>query len=1004
MRESTLVIVEYRFFPFKIEERYFHYEQTSSGSIAETPVVPAPVKETESSSTPSTLIVAGSKSLGVSVGSDRNVALEQALRVNISGMAAEDVEVRAVLSDQSTPIQPEGTTEDLEELDQVLLEIEGRNLSASFGDYDLSMTRSGFGQIDRKLEGGMGEAAFNQTGILLAAARNRGSFTSMRFSGVDGKQGPYQLSAEEGGSETVVVAGSERVYVDGQIKRRGESNDYVIDYSTGQVTFTNRVLITSRSRILIDFEYAVLDYRKSLYGGSGFNSLLSGRINVGGTYLYEGDDRDSPTGLTITPEREEILSEAGDDTSLAWAPGGVHVGDSLGSYLWEDTIYVYMGYGNGDYTVSFTDVGYGDGDYEFDYGLGGYVYVGDNMGSYVARVRLPLPRRDHYYSLSGEYNIVAGTRARIEYAGSDVDKNSFSDLGDDDNAGSAYAVSFGSRLGDLISLESGYKSWDDRFSFPGRKSDPDYEDVWNVSQAEGEEAVGEIEVGLSPLEAVDFSVNFGRLHRPAGEATRTGFGASVSWEKLPHITYVYDMAENNLDTADTRTRHKLTAGKRLGWVSPRISLFQEESGKRLREGTAGLALAADWLTGDLSYAHRLDDARDLSGWAREAVIRTAKASFQTRGTDRVNATLDLISRDKRLSPGATGESSRSDLASVRLKARPVAKKMTLETRYELTQAELRATREVFHEVEEGEGDYSRDPNTGEYYPDPEGNYRRQVIRTGDYRPVTAISSSFRISALPMDILSLDGFLTLEQKAARHDGLSAYFFDLDGFHDDSSTVSGLLSFQGEADLFAHTPRSLGVRVRYSDREENQIESIHSEIERLRLSLLGKTRLTETAGAEAELSARGEERRSTERGLERKEEWRKIRTTVKYRPNSRLEPSVSLAYERGRVSEPFYYASLGEVGLTAVEFSPRVRYYMSGKGRIETVLTLTQRDSEASNLPADLITVYPLGLTTMVRSSLEYRVNEWLTAYTSYTARREPEDETEHTAKVEMRASF
>jgi len=1003
-RESTLVVVEYLFFPFDIDEKYFHYEPSSSGTVEEEPVGREPMKKVESSSAPSTLIIGGSKSLGVSIGSDRDVALEQALRVNISGMATEDVEVRAVLSDQSTPIQPEGTTEELEELDQVLLEIKGRNLSASFGDYDLSMSRSDFGQIDRKLEGGMGEAAFAGTGLMLAAARNRGNFTSMRFWGVDGKQGPYQLRAAEGGEEIVVVAGSERVYVDGQIRRRGENNDYAIDYSAGQITFTSRVLMTSRSRVLVDFEYAVLDYKRSLYGGSGFQSLLSGKMVLGGSYLFEGDDKGSPTSLTITPEREKILRDAGDDTSLAWAPGGVYVGDSLGSYVWQDTVYVYVGYGEGDYSVSFTDVGEGEGDYEFDYGLGGYVYVGENGGRYVARVRLPLPTRDQYYSFSGEYNIVDGTKARVEYAGSDVDGNSYSSLGDDDNTGSAYSASFDSRLGRMLSLKSDYKSWDGRFSFPGRKNDPDYEDTWNIDQGEGEESVGEIEVGLSPLDMVGLSANLGRLVRPTGEATRMGFGASLSWKELPSAIYVFDRAENDIDTTGTRTRHKVTAVKKFGWVTPRVSYFQEESGKRLREGTGGFSFAGRWLTGDLSYAHRFDDAMDSSGWDREATVRTAKASFQASGTERVTGSLDLVHRDKKFNPGYPGESSNYNLASVRLKLKPLARRLSVEARYELTQTELRATREVFYEVEEGTGDYSRDPNTGEYYPDPEGNYRRQILRTGDYRPVTSLSSSFRMSALPVDMLSLDGFLTLEQKGVRDEGFSGYFFDLPGFHNDSSAVSGLISFQGDIDLFAHAPRSLGMRVRYSDQEENQIESIHAERQRFQLSLLGKTRLTGSAGVEAEVTTRNEERKSTERGLERREDWQRLRTTLTYRPNSQLEPSISVAYEEGRVSEPYYYAALGEIPLTAFEFSPRLRYYMRGKGRIETVLTLTERRSDASQFPADLLTIYPTGLTTMVRSSLEYRVNEWLTAYTSHTARREPEDETEHTAKVEMRASF
>ena len=94
--------------------------------------------------------------------------------------------------------------------------------------------------------------------------------------GEEGKQGPYQLRGERGETEIIVLAGTERVWIDGEIMTRGEENDYVIEYGSGQVTFTRNRLVTGDSRIEIDFEYSNLRFQRNLYSarfsGSSFNS------------------------------------------------------------------------------------------------------------------------------------------------------------------------------------------------------------------------------------------------------------------------------------------------------------------------------------------------------------------------------------------------------------------------------------------------------------------------------------------------------------------------------------------------------------------------------------------------------------------------------------------------------------------------------------------------------------------------------------------------------------
>jgi hypothetical protein len=64
-------------------------------------------------SSPYRLRLSGSKSVGFSLGSDRGLGIDQSLKMSMAGKLAKDLEVRAFLSDDNLPVQPEGNTEEL---------------------------------------------------------------------------------------------------------------------------------------------------------------------------------------------------------------------------------------------------------------------------------------------------------------------------------------------------------------------------------------------------------------------------------------------------------------------------------------------------------------------------------------------------------------------------------------------------------------------------------------------------------------------------------------------------------------------------------------------------------------------------------------------------------------------------------------------------------------------------------------------------------------------------
>ena len=200
----------------------------------------------------------GSIFRGLTVGSNQDLTLNSGFRMQLAGKLSSDLDIVAALTDENVPIQPEGTTQTLQELDKVFIQLKNPRYGATLGDfvYEIGDQNGGeFGRISRKLQGAQGIASLQNVfgigstlAIDLTGGTSRGKYTSNQFQGVEGTQGPYLLTGQDAAVRPIVIAGTERVYIDGQLMARGETNDYTVDYSTGEVFFSARRLITNATR------------------------------------------------------------------------------------------------------------------------------------------------------------------------------------------------------------------------------------------------------------------------------------------------------------------------------------------------------------------------------------------------------------------------------------------------------------------------------------------------------------------------------------------------------------------------------------------------------------------------------------------------------------------------------------------------------------------------------------------------------------------------------------
>ncbi|MFA5405437.1 MAG: hypothetical protein WC358_10930, partial [Ignavibacteria bacterium] len=366
----------------------------------------------------------------------------------------------------------------LQELDKVFIEIKSSTLAATIGDIDLAFPQSEFLNFSRKIQGAKGYGDFDFGKILLTGAVSRGKYNSNSFNGTDGIQGPYRLTGANNEINILVLSGTEKVYIDGVQMTRGEQADYSIDYGLGQITFTNKRLVTNATRIVVDFEYSERKYNRTFAALSNSFDFFKKKLSIGFSYINESDNEDKTIDFTLSESDKEILRNAGNDPSKAFKSGVTLAGrDSItkrgiGSYIKIDTLinqnnYTFYRFAPNDsnaiYNVTFSNVGSGKGDY-VSRSTYQYDFIGINQGSYAPVVFLPAPTSYQLADIKLDYSPAKDKSfyVNLESAYSNLNKNKFSDLKTNDG-GVALFGTIGINKNDIKLMGVDFKSIDIKY-------------------------------------------------------------------------------------------------------------------------------------------------------------------------------------------------------------------------------------------------------------------------------------------------------------------------------------------------------------------------------------------------------------------------------------------------------------------------------------------------------------------------------------------------------------
>lgn len=473
---DSLLQVRYRVLPYDLAEHQQHKDRSLIGrQMQHDRVIGSgytynPFTTNTDAFNFSDLDYSGTFARGLSVGNSQDLILNSTFNLQVGGKLG-DVEILGAISDNNVPLQPEGNTQQLDEFDRIFVQFKYKGQRLIAGDYNLERPANGyFVNYFRRLQGGqlftnlkMGKGHLKTDG---SVAVSRGKFARMQFDGQEGNQGPYRLRGANGEVFVIVLAGTERVYIDGQLMSRGADQDYTIDYNLGEITFTPQRLITKDLRIQVEFSYTDLTFLRTLMTAN--TSYETDRLRVRFNLYSEQDAKGQTVTEALSDSAKAVLRRVGDATDQAFI-SGITIPDQTGEatgtifyklvdtlangVLYEDVL-VYATDTSAIYSARFSSIASG-GNYVRSQGAAnGIVYrwvapdplTGQPLGTHEPVRLIDAPQQRQLYNVGADLQLGQRGTLSADVALSHVDQNTFSDIGNEDNQGIAARLTYAHQI------------------------------------------------------------------------------------------------------------------------------------------------------------------------------------------------------------------------------------------------------------------------------------------------------------------------------------------------------------------------------------------------------------------------------------------------------------------------------------------------------------------------------------------------------------------------------
>lgn len=505
------LIAKYRVFNFdfyQVKSKRSKTEPKSFDFMMD-PFMPPSQNQSDADYSFSELAKTGNISRGISVGNGKDLSVSSNLNLQLSGKISPDLLLNASISDNNLPIQPDGTTQMIQDFDKIFLQLVHPKASINLGDFELKSKNSYFLKYTKKAQGVSTELRLltneKQNTKLIASAGialSKGKYTRNKIVAIEGNQGPYRFWGANNETYIIVIAGSEKVFIDGKQLVRGQSNDYIIDYNSAELTFTPSVIISKDKRIEVEFEYTDRNYARVLSTADiNFNSKS---VDFGVHYFVESDLKNQSLDQSLSSEQKKMLSAVGDSLLNAIAPQIDSVAftndrilykmvDSLGY----DSVFVFStSADSAHFALTFSNVGNGNGNYILSKNAANgrvfqWVTPISNVpqGNYEPVILLVSPKKMQMLAFNTSLHLKYGFEISTELALSTRDLNTFSELDANDDKG--FAIKLNTSKSQLVkvlksdwrtSVFANYEFVQANFAFVERFRPLEFERNWALFQ------------------------------------------------------------------------------------------------------------------------------------------------------------------------------------------------------------------------------------------------------------------------------------------------------------------------------------------------------------------------------------------------------------------------------------------------------------------------------------------------------------------------------------------
>jgi hypothetical protein len=444
--------------------------------------------------------------------------------------------------------------------------------------------------------------------------------------------------------------------------------------------------------------------------------------------------------------------------------------------------------------------------------------------------------------------------------------------------------------------------------------------------------------------------------------------------------------------------------QKIGPVRPGASYAHDErtegdQGERYDEYGASVESARSGpVSFGASYARRLTDRTDGSGWVRASTTQTQEYRLGVTGWEKLRMEGSVVRREVRFEEGFLDPASRYDLASIRLDHTSLGGSLTGEVRYSVTATEVEEKERVVIAEEDGV-EITR------------------IVRTGQYVPVTDLSASTRWKLKPgtrrhggrsmpeptafgrfLSGLTMTSDLKLREMTTTGAKQRLYLLDPAVIMGDE-TIRGEISGRHVA-RYLSSGSSFSLRLAFYTKDVLDRSYSNDSTERKERSGTADIKLTRTGGVTYRLQGDAGRREVDSRiGDSYAIDERSLLGEAGFRKLGDLEARLTVSV--GRQDE-----ALTEVGVTVLKVTPTATYRLAGRGALSASLTRIEIAVSGGSLAAHpyLAEGRQAGQSVEWRLSGDYRFNQFLTGSLSYYGAARPGGDPLHTMDFRVNAFF